>query len=230
MQLRLTKGLEMTTELEAENQVADFSGRYLREQDLSESDFTGISFKGADLRGANLANSIFKDADFEGADLTRCNLRNSDFTGANLEKAILKRSNLCGANFTDANMASVDFLSAKLFDYKVNGNGIRYVTKANFTGTILRYASFLDTLFADVISMAEANLEGADFTGADLRWVDFERANLKHARFNKTDLTDANLEWSDATNANFTGAKTEFMHCTATNLSGAIGYLPPAER
>ena len=39
--------------------VADFSGKFLREQDLSDSDFTGISFKGTDMRGANLSNSKF---------------------------------------------------------------------------------------------------------------------------------------------------------------------------
>lgn len=223
------QGKLMTTTDDSEL-VADFSGKYMREQDLSHCNFTNGNFKGADLRGANLSNSVFVGADLEGADLTRCNLTDADFTGANLKNAKLVRSFLIGTNFTDANLSHVDFLSAKFFAYKVDSNRVRYAKVAKLDGADLSFSSFRDTLFGEEITMSNAQLEGADFTEVDLRWVNFEKANLKGVRFNKTNLTDANLEWADATKADFTGAKTEFMQCVATNLTSAIGYTPPADR
>lgn len=62
----------------------------------------------------------------------------------------------------------------------------------------------------------EMNLEGADFSGMDLRKVIFFSCNLKNANFQNADLTDANFSTCQLDGAIFSGATiidAEFSHC-----------------
>ena len=65
----------------------------------------------------------------------------------------------------------------------------------------------------------EANLSGANFTGAILTRADLSGADLSGANFTGAILTRADLSGADLTRANFTGAD-----LTRANLSGANLY------
>lgn len=202
---------------------ADFSGKSLRELDLS----------GADLAGANLSGVNLFGTKLDGANLTGANL-----TGANLNLAWLIHANFTKANLTNASLVApvvAEGLAPKPGEIPVfkgaNLTGAR--VQARFTGGNLAGAMFTG---ADVSAhmnnqsmglmrteMGGADLAGADFSGADLGHALLAYANLHGAKFSGAKLNDADLTGVDATGANFTDADLTGADFTNAKLIGAIG-------
>ncbi|MFN8393770.1 MAG: pentapeptide repeat-containing protein [Bacteroidia bacterium] len=73
----------------------------------------------------------------------------------------------------------------------------------------LRYGLFIHT-----------NFEGADFTGANLRFVDFTGCNLRNANFHGADIAGADFEIADLRGADFTGSNPEYARFPGARLHG----------
>jgi uncharacterized protein YjbI with pentapeptide repeats len=118
-----------------------------------------------------------KGADLSGANLSRANLieadlRKANLSGANLYTANLYRADLSGANLSGANVGPVlDDTGPLLF-------------RGEHPGARLFYNTVL----------IEANLSGADLSGANLSAVDLRGADLHMA-----DLTGADLRIAKVT-------------------------------
>jgi len=202
---------------------ADLSGKSLRKLDLSNLDFTGANLKGTNLFNARL----------EGSNMTR-----ADLTGANLNLTSLIHANFTDANLTDASLVApivAEGMTAKASEIPIfkgaNMTGAR--VQARFTGGDLRGAKFTG---ADVSAhlqnqsmglmhteMGNANLEGADFSHANMGHADLSFANLKGVNFEGADLSRADLTGADARGANFAGADLTGAELGGTNLEGAKG-------
>ena len=75
-------------------------------------------------------------------------------------------------------------------------------------------------------NLSGANLSGADLSeanlsGANLSWANLSEANLRGANLAGADLSEANLSW-----ANLAGANLSWANLSEANLAGAIIDLP----
>ena len=101
---------------EFNSEVASF------DEDLTESDFSGLetegaSFKEHDLSGsdfseANLSNVSFEGCDLTGATFARAELSGVLFNGAVLNGTKFNNSNISYCDFTDADLSGADFSEA----------------------------------------------------------------------------------------------------------------------
>ena len=202
---------------------ADFSGKSMRNLDLSKFDFTGAIMTGVNLFGAKLA-----DANLSKADLTR----------SNLNLAWLIHANFTDANLTDASVVGpvvaqgLDAMPGEIPIFK-GANMKNARVQARFTGGDLNGANFAGAdISAHLMNqsmglmhteMAGAKLEGADFSGTNMGHVDLSYADLKGANFSGADLTRADLTGADASGADFTGATLSGTEMADIKLGGAKG-------
>jgi uncharacterized protein YjbI with pentapeptide repeats len=138
-------------------------------------DLSGANLKGADLTGLNFAGANLNDTNLMNADLSGAILTGTRFNHADLRKATLTDTKLSGAFLIHAYLSDAVFSQGTL-------------QKVDFSSANLSNARFLTK-----ISMAEAILDGTNFTGAectDVEGLTFEQ--VKDAIFN--DKLPANLE------------------------------------
>jgi uncharacterized protein YjbI with pentapeptide repeats len=126
-------------------------------------DLTGIDLGFNDLRGANFAGQNLTNADFFAANLTDADFAGADISGANFGIAynsIGRPPGLRGTGITLAQLYSTASYQAKdLSGIRLDYN---YLASGNFAGQNLTNSFFFS-----------ATLEGADFTGADMRGVTY---------------------------------------------------------
>jgi uncharacterized protein YjbI with pentapeptide repeats len=152
-----------------QGEKADFHARGLRESpaDLSCVDLPDFRLAGADLRGTGFVAADLSGADLSGADLRLANLTDADLSGAKLDGANLEGDNPSAAtDLSHARMKGASFIRAKL-----------------------KYALFLDQADLRDAQLGEAELPGANFTGALLAGVDVTKAQFDGS----TDLEKAEL-------------------------------------
>lgn len=104
--------------LDSGGEQADFSGRLLRELDMTRISLDNAIFKGAKLADCEMTYSSLKNANFDGAKIynCRCNwvvatdasFRETKFLGSDLANAKLNRSNLFGAILRDCFVDDLD--------------------------------------------------------------------------------------------------------------------------
>ncbi|MFN8447432.1 MAG: pentapeptide repeat-containing protein [Anaerolineae bacterium] len=87
-------------------------------------------------------------------------------------------------------------------------------------GAKLEGANFSGRNLKDAI-LKGANLRGANFSGANLVNVDMEGADCEDANFSGANLKDTNLPHVNFGNANLTGANFKNAHLEGANLAGA---------
>jgi Pentapeptide repeats (8 copies) len=134
--------------------------------------------------------------------------------------------NWSGKNFSRFDLSAVDIAAC---DTSCFGKPVRhrallvgtnlkrsFVANGDWTGVIARKANFTRAL-AGGIWLVDADLSGANFTGADLRNANLEFANLTGAIFKGANLTTARLTGAKIAGANFAGAKL----CYATMPDGS---------
>jgi hypothetical protein len=155
---------------------------------------------GADLFLANLTGADLTGADLSGANLSDASLFAANLTGANLTGADLKYASLFGANLTGANLTGADLRYANL-----TGATLTRVISGNITGTPTLTSPYL--MAGGYIVGPDANLTGADLSGADLYGSNLSGADLRYANLSSADLRRANLILTDLSGANLSGAK-----------------------
>lgn len=141
-----------------------FEGSAMKGTDFSGADLTGSSFKGTDLRGAK----------FDRANLTGCTFSAVDLKDASFREAILVRSDfstsdLGGAKFTHVKLTDVNFFAVSLTNVtfegcRIDGGEFKYadLSGQNFDGIILRN-----------VQLGSSGLEGVSFQRARLLNVSF---------------------------------------------------------
>ncbi len=211
-----------------------------------KADLHGKNMSGDDLTGLDLSGSNLTHADFSGANLHGVKLVGADLTGANLVKADLTFAWIMKAKFDHANLhgatlqtvitseamdnkpeTAASFVGADLSDTSAtvhfSGDDMEGV---NFRGTrqsVVLANQSMGMLRSEYVS---TNLNGADFTGAQLGRITFEFAKLNNAIFRGADLTRADFTGAYLTGADFTGAKLDSANFAAATLTGVKG-LPP---
>lgn len=222
MEIRAAEGLandttasEITTALfnaRPGSAAVDFSGRGLKDLDLSELDFKGARLARSDVFGTNLSKSNLSRTNFAGARLDRTVLTFANFAGANLEGATLMRPTI----YSDLRG---DWREAPVFD-NANLRGVRLTGRidgTSFKGADLSGLdfsphepradiSFLPRNFCRGCRFDGATLAGANFDDASLAMASFAGANLSGARLTRTDLSRVDFKGADVTGVDFTGA------------------------
>ncbi|MEM1369260.1 MAG: pentapeptide repeat-containing protein [Cyanobacteria bacterium P01_H01_bin.15] len=154
------KGDEYATE----NRIL-FTGAFLADIQLPNSDLIRANLSGADLSEANLSGANLFLANLSGASLFLANLSGASLFEADLTDVYLTRTNLSGAE-----LAHADLTGADLF-------------RANLTGADLWEANLTD-----------ANLWQANLTGADLKEANLDRSILLGTELETAEeLTDLQL-------------------------------------
>lgn len=161
----------------------------LTRRDFSELDLTGVNFSGADLTGSDVSECSLTNANFWLAKMPRANL-----TGARVNDAVFIRCDLASAILTGINGSGADFEEAILVDASLTG--LADLREANFAGAVMAQAnlwnskfpearfdgadltlvSAVDSDFAEVESMNDVILTGANLAGATLEAGRVERA------------------------------------------------------
>ena len=198
-------------------QRVDFSGRTLRDLDLSGLDFHQALLSGSDLFGADLTNANLTGVDLAGGNLNRTTVIRADFSGANLKGATFMRPSVSTTLEYDVAEAP-KFAGADM-------RNIRMTTKmigADFRGANLSGAQMgPHEPRADLSSMPASILKSCDFSGAILTDVDLSRAVLTFSRFVGADLRRASLELADLSKVDLSGADLTGADLTDANLDGA---------
>jgi uncharacterized protein YjbI with pentapeptide repeats len=168
-------------------------------------------FEGADLHEVTLSRVCLREADLRIADLTGADLWESDLWQADLRGADLTRVVLTNACLAGANLLPYDRLNPAQLNrpHLLNGADASNVDKKNRLD--LRK---LNNLHLTVTTLAEANLQGADLSGALLY-----RANLADADLTGTILIDADLRRADLSGA--VGVNAEALEQQSYSLEGA---------
>lgn len=212
-------------------QDARFDGSILRGAVFDGADLTGASFRKADVRGASFKGAKGLDANaFRNALYSAKTVWPEGFAppaGAALIESSggsdktdsverPKSGEKKGANPADPAGQKAEYTSPPS-GVDMQGKDLsnqdfsrKYLRKANFDGTILKFAWF-----------QKADLEGATFRGAQMYWTRFEHANLRGA-----DFTGADLNGPFFIGANLSEANLENQ---ILRLGGWEGYFEPVE-
>jgi len=201
----------------APGQRIDFSGRTLRDLDLSGLDFGRANLTGADLFGTDLTSANLAGVDLSGGNLNRTTVIKTDFSGANLVGANILRPSVSTSldyditespKFAGADMRNVR-MTAKMVGADFRGANL---TRANLGPHEPR---------ADISSMPNSVYKSCDFSGAIMTDVDLNRAVLTFSRFVGADLRRADLSYTDMSKVDLSGADLTGADLTSANLDGA---------
>ena len=174
----------------------DCANMNLINADYRHEFITGMSFKSSQLVGARFSGSqissktAFRNADLRNADFRGATVFGADFTGANLAGANMIGLDCNHCRFDDANLSGAVITDAQLLE-------------SSFGGANLKSTDFRRGKSIALTKFTQADLQGANFSGARLAGADFTQANLD----------DANLD----------GARIEQSIFTAASTKGCIG-------
>lgn len=163
----------------ADLRSADFSQAALRNVDLRGADLSyahlnGVTITKSDLRGADLTHVFMRQSELHSSNLSKAKLhyasleqmyalytifQEADLTGAFMVQADLKHANCNGANFTGAHLGQAQFSNADCRKAQFRSAQISHMTLSNAR---LNFANFHHAMGYNV------EIDGADFTGADL--------------------------------------------------------------
>lgn len=198
-------------------QRVDFSGRTLRDLDLSGLDFGRANLAGADLFGADLTSANLSGVNLAGGNLNRTTVIRADFSGANLKGALIMRPSVSTSLDYDA-AESPKFAGADMRNVRMTAKMIG----ADFRGVNLTQANLgPHEPRADISSMPSSVYKSCDFSGATMTDVDLNRGILMFSRFVGADLRGANLSYADMSKVDLSGADLTGANLTETNLDGA---------
>ena len=190
--------------------------------DLSYANLTGRNLEGVNLEGANLEGVI--TGSVYGTPLVLSapwKLINGYLIGpmANLSNANLSGINLDDTNFEGANLSGVvsgglyGIPSALSEPWKIV-NGYLVGPNANLSGANLSGANLIG------VYLSGANLSGADLSSANLNNVDLSSANLNQANLTNANLSLANLQEATLGGAILFGANLDQSKLYFLSLDG----------
>jgi uncharacterized protein YjbI with pentapeptide repeats len=217
---------------------ADLSGAVLAWADLSGARLNSAKMHETCLGGANLTSAKVIDADLTEGILSKSNMTDTDFSGTTLDRvemteatfgttnlsntslteAIFLETDFSGANFSGANLTGTQFIKPKLDG--VNFSGAK-AESVNFIEASCEKAVFKDADLTNVRFPKNANLKGADFSGAMLDNANLMEADLTDSLFVKASMNNANLMKANFTNADLTAIKAKKANFIKADLTDA---------
>ncbi len=173
--------------------------------DLSGKDLQFLDLSGLVFKGARLAG-----ADLYGVDFTGSNLRGSDLSGAKLDRATIIHADFSGANLSKATL-------------------LRPTVYADLSANLADAPRFSGANLTEIRVMAQ--LDGADFKGADLMRADFSPREIRPGQgtiatlmknlLRSCDFTGARLREADLRYAVLTFSRLIEVDLSGANLMGA---------
>ncbi|GHP00476.1 hypothetical protein KSF_105230 [Reticulibacter mediterranei] len=187
----------------------------LEEATLGDADLSHATLRGTQLYRAKLCNAKLCHADLSEAILNNADLSHANLHGTQLSHAALNLATLSGANLTKALLTGANLNKAELSNAKLNKADLSesYFSSANLSYADLSKIEVLAhteryLMEGSKTHFNEANLSGANLSGAILRHIDFSEANLTDANLSDTTFTHTNLEEAQSLeNTNLHGAK-----------------------
>ena len=180
---------------------ADLTSADLRGLDLRGINLHGAKLNGADLEGADLRNTTLSNVEFKNANLRKADLGGADLCGAflvkaDLQGAVLKDALLFNATLREADLRNADLTGADMRDAALSvdehGNPELMEDLDRKATTVKDYAklglirpeaaegcfetSFVVYPYATILQ--DANLRGADITGAKITEQQLEHAKV----------------------------------------------------
>ncbi len=187
--------------LPPEGQALRLSGAY-----LSGVRWPGIRFGNVQLAHTNLAGADLHEAELHGLLAREACFERANLHGARLKKLTAPRAMMAGVDLSFAQAEGAELPFVDLRGANLEGARLQSATVrgADFRGAICRRADFSHAVFAQPV----ANLENADFTGANmmsclLNTVVLRVANFHGAQFAGAQLRRADLEGMKLPGANF---------------------------
>lgn len=217
---------------------ADLSGAVLAWADLSAATLNSTKMHETCLGSANLTNAMLKDADLTEGVLSKSNLTETDFSGATLDRAEMMEVNFNNTNLSNTNLTEAIFLETDFSGTDFSGAnliGTHFIKPildgANFSGAKAESVNFIeasceqavfkDAELTNVRFPKNANLKGADFSGAVLDNANMMEADLTGATFVKASLNNANLMQANLNHADLTGITARNASFMKADLSDA---------
>lgn len=170
------------------------------------------------LSKINIEDLVFVDCDLSHILLARSKLRNIEFKGCDLQGSSFEISSLIGVNFTQCNMVSCCLEESSLDRcgfYGVSSNMIilrdSEIKNTLFKDSDLGDAVFSSSLFRDS-EITRSNLEGVDFTYADICGLRIMDCKLKKSNFTAvTSLSDNSRSFFKAHGAKVDGNMERYL-------------------
>lgn len=211
--------------------------------DLADAQLTRISLQNTALMGAS-----FQKANLTEASFSKCGLQNSNFSAAICPGITMSGCALRDADFQNANLQKAKFYKCDWQNSRVLGFKDADLTGAEFTDCEFNYCDLRDVFNHDKrikllrCSFVDSDLQGSDFSYADLTSCKLSGANLSSAILRKAnlygvalggakladaDLRQAGLDRADLHDAileraDLTGATLSVANLQNAKLAGAV--------
>lgn len=193
---------------------------------LGKADLRGLS-----LQGTLLRRLVLQDADLREADLRNCSfdgLVGCDLRGAKLDGVTVDRIERCdlrGASLRNAYPSAIRESDLREASLENTSLSYRELSKCNLEGTDFSRAELTQAKLMGS-KLAGAKLTGAQLGDADLTDADLTGADLTEAMLIKTKLAGAKLDNANLAKANLggadlTGASLAGADFTEANVAGA---------
>lgn len=177
---------------------------------LSDQTFSNLDFSNSKLEAKEYDQCVFNSCNFSESNLSEVKFIECEFNDCNLSNANLSKTGFQDVTMKNCKLLGLHFEHCSNFSFEIR-----------FENSQLDYSSFY-TMKLKHCSFNDCNLQGADFTEADLNNVTIKACNLLNAIFDNTLLEKADLRSSinysiDPENNYIRGAK--------FSLPAAIGLL-----
>lgn len=170
------------TRFNALREATRFLTLNLAHRDLSGLDLRSANFVAAELTGTNFSESDLSDANFTLAEMPRANLSNANLSRASFKQAVLSSAILSGISGQHTNFEEAVMVDARVIR-------LDRLELANFAGAELAQANLFASRFP------AARFDGADFTLASAVGSDFAEVESMHdVNLTGANLTEAKLE------------------------------------
>jgi uncharacterized protein YjbI with pentapeptide repeats len=221
---------------------AILTGADLTAANLNQAGLCGVSASGANLAEANLIGADCRASDFTSADFSLANLRQADLTDAIFSQAILTGADCSQmkahqtlfeqADLTDTRFIETDLFAADLTGATLNGADLAgtQAEEIRLYGVQGQSVNFKGAYLKNSRAGEGSNLQGCDFSQADIShssWedtdltgTDFSQTNLQKAQINRCCFSNATLTYANAKNADFSKCDFSEAGMAAINLLG----------
>ena len=185
-------------------------------KDFSKKTIDNESFLGMDLSGTDFSNSVISNSDFRLTNLESADFSNTKLDGIQFRQNILKNADFTNVDFTNVDLTNVDLSETKLVNTKLSSKNLTqtFFHKADLSGasmsnSLLHKVFFNDVKIKDVdfthahlkensfVNVYDKDVNGMDFTKADIEYADFHGLKLTNTIFDKTIVHNSNFVDTD---------------------------------
>jgi len=161
-------------------------------------DLSNLNLQGINLNYVNLSHAIMHDCNLYQATLHHANLLKVNLNGAFLQHAEFANANMAGARLFGANLKNSILINVILVD--------AVLKFANLENADLQGSTEMANACLDHAVLTNANLTQADMANVSLIHADLSGVNLHEANLSNAKMMHANLTWTSMVGVNLTNA------------------------